>query len=115
MIEPLMILGCIGICIGALGCGYALYRLHRICPRAGIECDRGLMRFYCGGFDLPVRIASVLTLLSAVLLGLSLLLKMPAGLVLAALMLFIVSLLEERLGKSDRRKLQRAAHRIGCQ
>jgi hypothetical protein len=113
MIQPLLMLGCAGIGICVLGCAHALYRLHRICPRDGVACDRGLLRFYCGGFDLPLRLASVLTLLSAALLILSWVLKMPAELIMALLVLLAVSGFEKHFGKSDRRKLEREAYRIG--
>ncbi|MDB5967653.1 MAG: hypothetical protein JWQ90_103 [Hydrocarboniphaga sp.] len=113
MIQPLLMLGCLGIGICALGCAHALYRLHRICPRDGIQCDRGLLRCYCGGFDLPLRLASALTVLSAALLILSWMLNMPAGLITALLVLLTVSGFEKHFGNTDRRKLEREAYRIG--
>jgi len=114
MIEPLLMLGCIAIGIGALGCGQALYRLYRVCPRDGVECDRGLLRSYCGGFDLPVRLASALTLLSAALLVVSWALRMSPALILALLVLLAVSGVEKHFGQSGRRQLEREAHRIGA-
>ena len=100
------------VCIGLLnlGCGRALRRLHRDCPclAAGARPDRGLLRFYCHGFDLPLRVSESLTFACVLLLALALIVQAHLLLICAIAVLLLLSQAESHYGRSRRRQLQAA-------